>query len=46
MTDMVFMCGDIDGDDPVNSLSVVVITPLDFKARRSIAKPFCCIRAA
>lgn len=40
------MCGDSVGVELERILDVVLITPFDFEARRSRARPFCCIRSA
>ena len=45
-TEMLLMCGDSVGVEFERMLPVVLITPLDFEARRSRARPFCCIRSA
>ena len=40
------MCGDSVVAVSERILVVVLITPFDFEARRSRARPFCCIRSA
>ena len=40
------MCGDSVGAVLERILVVCLITPFDFEARRSRARPFCCIRSA
>ena len=43
---MLLMCGDSVGVELESILLVVLITPFDFEASRSRARPFCCIRSA
>lgn len=40
------MCGDSVGVALRRILPVVLITPFDFEASRSRARPFCCLRSA
>lgn len=40
------MCGESVGVELDRVLPVVLMTPCDFEASRSRARPFCCIRSA
>lgn len=43
---MLLICGDSVEVEFERMLLVVLMTPFDFEARRSRARPFCCIRSA